>query len=103
MRLPSFAAVNPQAAVAAALLTASLTLAPPAALADLDYQGSKVGQDKQIASGIGGGAEKKEEEDVVLGQGPAGEVRITNHGAARVFHTTLHALNRHPPRFHRAL
>ena len=54
MRLPS-----PQTAVAAALLSVSLTMAPPA-FADVDYQGSKVGQDKQISAGIGKGAERAE-------------------------------------------
>jgi len=48
-----------QAAMAAALLSAALTVAPPA-FADLDYQGSKVGQDKQFAAGVGAGAEKAE-------------------------------------------
>uniref|UniRef100_A0A7S3B1D2 Pentapeptide repeat-containing protein n=1 Tax=Haptolina ericina TaxID=156174 RepID=A0A7S3B1D2_9EUKA len=59
MRLPSTLASNTQAAVAAALLGVSLTMTPPA-FADLDYQGSKVGQDKQIASVIGKGAERPE-------------------------------------------
>merc|ERR1719353_2222936 len=58
MRLPSVP-VNTQAAVAAALLTFSLTAVPPA-FADLEYQGSKVGQDKQFAAGVGKGAEKAE-------------------------------------------
>ena len=44
--------LNAQAAVAAALLSVSLTMAPPA-LADVDYQGSKIGQDKQIESAKG--------------------------------------------------
>ena len=58
--------VNAQAAVAAALLSVSLT-APPALaqsgasflLADL-YDGSKVGYDKQFAAGVNAGAEKAE-------------------------------------------
>jgi len=58
MRLPTLP-VSTQAAVAAALLSASLTVVPPA-FADLDYQGSKVGQDKQFAAGVGAGAEKAE-------------------------------------------
>ena len=78
MRLPSLP-VNAQAAVAAALMCCSLTLAPPAFGADsvdniygtageftkattLDggYRGSVPGQDKQIAAGKGAGAEKME-------------------------------------------
>ena len=67
MRLPSLP-INAQSAVAAALLSVSLTVAPPAfahpgtslLLADLDYQGSKVGQDKQFKAGEGGGAERLE-------------------------------------------
>lgn len=78
MRLPSLP-VNAQAAVAAALMCCSLTLAPPAFGVDsvdniygtageftkaktLDggYRGSVPGQDKQIASGKGAGAEKME-------------------------------------------
>ena len=51
--------LNAQAAVAAALLSVSLTMAPPA-LADVDYQGSKIGQDKQIESAKGYGAERAE-------------------------------------------
>ena len=58
MRLPSLP-VNTRAAVAAALLSVSLTTVPPA-FADLDYQGSKVGQDKQFAAGVGKGAETAE-------------------------------------------
>ena len=58
---------NAQAAVAAALLSVSLTTAPPALadpgasfmLADA-YDGSKVGQDKQYAAGVGKGAEAAE-------------------------------------------
>jgi uncharacterized protein YjbI with pentapeptide repeats len=62
--------------ITAAALGAALTLSSPAfaatagdlhfrgvpsvLLADLDYQGSQVGQDRQIASGEGFGAEKKE-------------------------------------------
>ena len=66
-----------QRTVAAVAVGAALTLSPPALaaaelgvgpaggsasflLADVDYQGSKVGQDSQISSGIGFGAEKKE-------------------------------------------
>lgn len=58
MRLPSLP-INAQAAVAAALLSVSLTTAPPA-YADLEYQGSKVGQDKQFKAGEGLGAERPE-------------------------------------------
>ena len=58
MRLPSLPA-NTQAAVAAALLSVSLTVVPPA-FADLEYQGSKIGQDKQIESVKGLGAERPE-------------------------------------------
>jgi len=72
MRLPL--PINAQSAVAAALLSTLLTVTPPAIaeigthtfaapsvlIADLDYQGSKVGQDKAIASGAGKGAEAKE-------------------------------------------
>ena len=58
---------NAQAAVAAALLSVTLTTAPPAfaqsstafLLADA-YDGSKVGQDKQYAAGVGKGAETAE-------------------------------------------
>ena len=76
MRLPALPA-NAQAAVAAALIASSLTLAPPAfAVGDAiygaagefakakeiegGYRGSVPGQDKQIAAGQGGGAEKLE-------------------------------------------
>jgi hypothetical protein len=75
MRLPVLP-VNAQAAVAAALMCCSLTMAPPAFGADaiygaagefteatkLDggYRGSVPGQDKQIAAGKGQGAEKLE-------------------------------------------
>ena len=58
MRLPSLP-VNAQAAMAAALLSASLATMPPA-FADVDYQGSKIGQDKQIESAKGLGAERPE-------------------------------------------
>jgi uncharacterized protein YjbI with pentapeptide repeats len=51
--------LNAQAAVAAALLSVSLTMVPPA-LADVDYQGSKIGQDKQIESAKAYGAERAE-------------------------------------------
>ena len=75
MRLPAVP-VNAQAAVAAALIASSLTMAPPAIGADAifgaagefapakevegGYRGSKPGEDKQIAAGLGGGAEKAE-------------------------------------------
>ena len=78
MRLPALP-VNAQAAVAAALMCCSLTLAPPAfgvesvdniygtageftkaKTLDGGYRGSVPGQDKQIASGKGAGAEKME-------------------------------------------
>lgn len=45
--------------MAAALLSASLATMPPA-FADVDYQGSKIGQDKQIESAKGLGAERPE-------------------------------------------
>jgi len=66
MRLVPAFPTNAHAGVASALLSASLILAPPAfaaptlLLADLDYQGSKVGQDKQIASAKDAGAERAE-------------------------------------------
>ena len=75
MRLPALPA-NAQAAVAAALMCCSLTIAPPAFGADNiygaageftpakqlegGYRGSVPGQDKQIAAGKGAGAEKAE-------------------------------------------
>ena len=58
MRLPALP-VNAQAAMAAALLSVSLTTTMPA-FADVDYQGSKIGQDKQFAAGVGKGAETAE-------------------------------------------
>ena len=70
------AATAAQAAVAAALIASSLTMAPPAFGEDAiygaagefteanalegGYRGSKPGEDKQIAAGLGGGAEKAE-------------------------------------------
>ena len=75
MRLPALPA-NAQAAVAAALMCCSLTIAPPAFGVDNiygaageftpatqlegGYRGSVPGQDKQIAAGKGAGAEKAE-------------------------------------------
>jgi len=60
MRLPTISLpTSTQAAVAAALVSLSLTTTTPA-FADLEYQGSKVGQDKQFAAGVGKGAEKAE-------------------------------------------
>ena len=75
MRLPSLPP-NTQAAVAAALLSVSLTAAPPAFCEDAifgaageftkaneidgGYRGSVPGQDKQFAAGAGKGAEKAE-------------------------------------------
>ena len=74
MRLPAVP-VSAQAAVAAALIASSLTMAPPAFASfiggtagefteakevDGGYRGSKPGEDKQIAAGAGGGAEKLE-------------------------------------------
>lgn len=75
MRLP-VVPVNAQAAVAAALLASSLTMAPPAFAGDYlggisgeftpakevegGYRGSRPGEDKQIAAGASGGAEKLE-------------------------------------------
>ena len=75
MRLPALP-VNAQAAMAAALIASSLTVAPPAFCADAiygaagefteattlegGYRGSVPGQDKKIAAGEGKGAEKLE-------------------------------------------
>ena len=75
MRLPTIPG-NAQAAVAAALIASSLTMAPPAFGEDAifgaagefteakkvegGYRGSKPGEDKQIAAGAGLGAEKLE-------------------------------------------
>ena len=62
MRLSSsISSAAVQRAFTAAALSAALTLAPVGpAFADLEYQGSKVGQDKQFAAGVGAGAEKAE-------------------------------------------
>ena len=59
MRLPSVpSAAAAQAAVAAALLSVSLTTAP--VFADELYKGSSVGKDVQISSAAGKGAERAE-------------------------------------------
>jgi len=66
MRLSVPSAAAAQAGVAAALLSVSLTMTPPAfagtsfLLADELYKGSTVGKDVQIAAGAGKGAERAE-------------------------------------------
>ena len=60
MRLPALPSVNPQAAIVAALVATSLTMAPPA-FADTSFLiAGAVGEDIQIQSASGAGAERAE-------------------------------------------
>ena len=76
---PAATTAHASAWVVGALLSLSLTVAPPAfAAAELEYseggayQGSKIGQDQQFKAGIGKGAEKAENSKLCGDAGVAG-------------------------------